>query len=248
MILNKIIDFKDLFYCLSKWLSYDDWINMSILNKKFDQKIKNYKKDKLVKQQFDILFQNYNPKIINIEEHNHTYLWNHNKDFPIDDELWIEKNCHTSDIIQFYSLYFIVDEERICSTVLGYESILPKNIIQKYGLKKFESHFQFSAYVPMKLEDFDWTRINYIIIDYIWYVKIWNTLLNVDIIVYLFHYDFKNYSPSVEWITIESQKKIKDMIDFHKNRPREIDSYFYEKGEIQISVNKKGNLYGWFVA
>ncbi len=46
-MLDQIISFKDLFYCLTQYLSYEEFVNLSSVQKSFYQTIKTYKKEEI---------------------------------------------------------------------------------------------------------------------------------------------------------------------------------------------------------
>jgi hypothetical protein len=258
MIIESILDYKDLFYCLTEWLSYSDLVSLSSVQKKIHQKIKKYKNLEIFSSIWIQKFNEYQPVILQIKtKEDFQFLWNDKQLFPLQShfrKLFLENNIHVSDLIQFYSQVFIVDQNFIYHTFYSNDRFLPKKIIQKYGLKKYEQYPFLNAYVNLQIQHFDWERLSFICMDSIIFVKIWNIHLEIDIIIYLFHWTQLKQKIDREWIKQESQNKIKQMIQFHFQPPLEQDSFFYHTSDIRIFTNKKGShendsiiIQGWFL-
>ena len=257
-ILNNIIESKDLFFCFAQFISYNEWISLSCLDKNIHHQIKLYRKENpLLDQTFQQSFLSYPSQIISLAPYDKFLnLWDRKKLFSIDKyyskELFFEKNAHVSDILQFFSQIFLIDENYIYATYYLNDYFLPKKIIQKYGISKYETYPYFNAFVNIKLEHFDLERIQTISIDSILYVKIWNHHLQSDIIIYLFH-PFNETPPNKEWIVKETQSKIEQIIYYHRfHDPRyESDPFFTEQGDIRIFTTSKhtftSSLTGWFL-
>jgi hypothetical protein len=258
-MLGKIIEIKDLFYCLIQHLSYSDWINISFLDKKSHQKIKCYRKIKNISNLLNEKFNQYSPKILNLSFLDpYLFLWNTFKVYPIKKyqrDLFIEKSVHVSDIIQYHSQLFFIDEALIYSSYfIENSSFVPKIIIRKYGIKRYENIPYLNAFVSVQFNDFDWTKIKTFDVESIIYVKIWNDSLQSDIIIYLFHDGFSKEEKTNEWIIKHSKNKLEQIITYHRFHlyPFEFDSYFMDRGDIQIFTTSKftkdrNQLTGWFL-
>jgi hypothetical protein len=259
-MLDQIICIKDLFYCIVKLLSYEDWIHISHLNKQTQQKIKSYIfKNQNISLLFNEKFNAYLPKIINVSLSNpYNFLWDNFKVCFIKKlqlrDLFIEKSGHVSDILKYHSQLFFIDENLIYSSYfIENSSFLPKVIINKYGIKRYENISNLNAFVSIRLMDFDWNKIKTKNLDSIIYVKIWNHFLKSDIILYLFH-DI-GIKEDKQWIIEQSKSKLKQIIIYHRFHlyPFDLNSYFLDKGDIRIFTNSKfthhlkPELTGWFL-
>lgn len=255
-ILDSMIEIKDLFHYWLQYLSYDDFVNLSCVQKSFHQAIKIYKSQEIFQNIFQEKFERYEPLILSLAPYDqYLFLWDNKKVFPIHKyfrDLFINKSAHVSDILQFFSQIFLIDESQIYSTYYMNEYFIPKKIIQKYGLKRYEKYPMFSAYVPIELNHFDWNKIQITPLDSILYIKIWNIELKMDIIIYLFHQD-SDILPEIDWIIQESKSKIQQIINYHRYQymTYEQDPFFMNKGELRIfTINKhtyQNNLIGWFL-
>jgi hypothetical protein len=251
-LLEEIFHYKDLFYCLLEFLNYEDFVNLSTLDKNFYQKIKLYKKSSCFQKLFSTKFRQKKSKCISISPlENYTYFWDNRNILPIFKKdfrnIFIENQFFVSDIIRFYHQYFILDSDKIYTCSFLEDLFLPQKVIEKYGISRYENIKYLNAFIHLSLPDFDFHNLMLYSEDDIIFVKIWNTRYQTYIFTYLFHHINNKIVNSAE-IKNNLETKIKEITNYVNYNYNNL--YFYKNGQTRIithTINSNPNISGWFL-
>ena len=209
-ILHSIKELHDIFYYFSLFCTYDDIMNISILNKEFNldlrvfrnsERFKKLLKYKLVKRApKDIILKNpiqVNQEIIDIN---------------LNDNIFSNHNAHNGDLILSENKFFILYDSKLFSmNYQGYH--IPKYLQSRLGLTFFEKQKlkNISAFVNIQLEDFDFDYCKYYKLEFIIYIQVWNTKLKIFIWIYVWFIEKKIYY--LDEIKNQAKSKISLIID-----------------------------------
>ena len=241
-ILEHILCIQDIFYYFSQFICYEDWISISMLDKSFSKRFRSLLKIQMIYNIFYKKFLQKTPKLYyRLYPFNYNNLLNDKNFVKLESydfrKLYLEENLHTGDIVYNDSEHFILDKDVICSTNYSkYEDCLPKYIQKKYGLSRWKICCQMSAYVRIRMKDFDFTKIEFYFRERLIYVKVWNDRLKIYVWTYIW---YLQKDIDINHIKENTEKKIESII-YNQKLSRsysiqdEYDNYFYEKGDMKI--------------
>ena len=258
-ILHSIKELHDIFYYFSLFCTYDDIMNISILNKEFNFSIKELRKSERFKKLIKSKLFKRTPKDIILNKHEANKI---NKlkevtviqnilELNLNDfiDIFCNQNGHNGDLIKYEDNLFILFDSKIFSMNYHGYYYIPKYIQNKLGLTIFQKQSlkNISAFVDIQLEDFDFDFCKYFKLETIIYIRVWNRKLKIFIWIYVWFLENKIYSDE---IINNGKLKISSIIARHKIIKNQYpNSFFVENGDIRIFLSKfeKIEKHEWFL-
>jgi hypothetical protein len=254
MLLENLYLYKDLYQSVVHFLSYDDIISLSVVQRSIASKHKKLIIHENIQSIIQEKFKTRKNKKLILTYEDHTdlidYLMKDQDTFLLNRrfyrELYIKNNLHNGDIlVSPQSNYYILHRYRIWNT--NFQNglcYIPKPIQTKYKWThwdQFENNVE--AYVTITVEDFCLDNVICLNGD-LRYVLIYNTKLDGYIMIYLYHHYLG--------LEFEVKQKLKERLEsifqkshFLHNRNSEMSKYYCETNDVLIFRYK--NTKQWYI-
>jgi hypothetical protein len=206
-LLLSILINKNIFQNVLDWISYDDMIALSIVNRSISDFYRQWLEESYIAQAIRDKFECRKSRLFVLDQDQHlglTYLLMNDKNIYLLPkyyfrELFIHNNLQNGDVIDSNGNKYILHNFNAYSTVYCDQIYIPKNIQQKYNLNRWKFLGHVNAYITVDFDDFDFEQMEIISRGGIEYGKLWNKRLKVHIWMYATHYTFdKNKSAYIE--------------------------------------------------
>lgn len=253
-MLEHIFSYKDIFDQILNYLSYDDLINLSFLNRTLSLKYQSLLKisyllvkiqNKFEERPCKKLCISENEKFLSLEY----YLSSDQDIFRLSNfhirQLYFDEQLKNGDLIFIYTRYYILYKTQIYNCCFGNENVIPKFMQQKFNLNRWTVMKYVRVYVEMKMEDLVFHDINFINDGGIIYAKIWNQKLRIWIHLYVQHET--TLFDICKTIDFEKniQKKINTILnkDFQENN----NPFYFCKNDVPIEMYRASFGKEWFL-
>ena len=243
-------EIPDILYQVCLFLSYDDCMNISCLNKEFNLTFRKFRNSEIFLKFLKSKFLKRNSKeiILNLENTNN-FRENQILNLNLKDSIYVycNENAHNGDLIIYQDRFFILFDGKLYSmNYQGYS--IPKYLQNKFGLFFFQnqSFKNISAFVKIVKDDFDFYFCKYFKLETIIYIRVWNKKLKIFIWFYIWN---NGYQMKLDEIKDNAKLKISQILERHRMVKNHHNTFFAENGEIRIflSLFEKIEKHEWFL-